>query len=40
MVNSYKNIVKIKVLAEAFTKFPHKIVFVGDKTTTQLRIGT
>lgn len=29
MVNSYKNIVRIKVLAEAFTKLPHKIVFVG-----------
>lgn len=29
MVSSYKNIVRIKVLAEAFTKLPHKIVFVG-----------
>jgi predicted nucleotidyltransferase len=29
MVNSYKNIVRIKVLAEAFTELLHKIVFVG-----------
>lgn len=29
MVNSYKNIVRIKVLAEAFSKLKYKIVFVG-----------
>jgi hypothetical protein len=29
MVNSYKNVVRIKVLAEAFTKLKNKIVFVG-----------
>ena len=29
MVNSYKNIVRIKVLAEAFTRLKNKVVFVG-----------
>jgi predicted nucleotidyltransferase len=29
MVNSYKNIVRIKVLAEAFSKLKNKVVFVG-----------
>jgi hypothetical protein len=29
MVNSYKNVVRIKVLAEAFTKLKNKVVFVG-----------
>jgi predicted nucleotidyltransferase len=29
MVNSYKNVVRIKVLAEAFSKLKNKVVFVG-----------
>ncbi len=29
MVNSYKNVVRIKVLAEAFAKLQNKVVFVG-----------
>ncbi len=29
MVNSYKNVVRIKVLAEAFSKLKYKVVFVG-----------
>ncbi len=29
MVNSFKNIVRIKVLAEAFSKLKNKVVFVG-----------
>lgn len=29
MVNSYKNVVRIKVLAEAFSKLQNKVVFVG-----------
>jgi hypothetical protein len=29
MVNNYKNVVRIKVLAEAFSKLKNKVVFVG-----------
>lgn len=29
MVNSYKNVVRIKVLAEAFSRLKNKVVFVG-----------